>query len=100
MATGHREQTDFATCRCGKEYPVRVRPDASEEERVLWLRLANNSLCDACCADHNKAMDMCPETLTIEGGVAGCGGGWHHDGRCFPIVTDEQIREVARRAGW
>lgn len=98
MAKG--PQVHFATCRCGKEYPVRVRPDASEQEAAMWVELGNNSLCASCCADANKVMDMCPETLTIENGVAGCGGAWAHTGQCFPIVTDEQIREVARRAGW
>lgn len=89
----------WATCSCGKERYVSAL-DVDPELAAMRLKLAAMSVCDRCSAEMHRAEDSCPESVPLpRNGSSMCRLGWDHEGRCEPIVTDEDLAEVMRRLG-
>ena len=86
-------EQNFATCRCGKEWPI----------KDLLASIGDLFLCGACSAEVNQGLDKCPETLLVNEkwgenggwhGSAACRLGWHHVGRCEPEEIDAELLKL------
>lgn len=68
--------SEWVTCRCGKERQITGDETARRIKRI--------STCRSCDDDTARAMNWCPETVLLPNGVSGCRLTYHHRGRCEP----------------
>lgn len=78
----------WITCHCGKRFWRRITI-SEQHDSEMYRKVLAMEPCRACSHDSFRSADMCPESTP----EASCGGGYHHDGDCWPIVTKEALQE-------